>query len=239
MRHAIILCEYSGVVAKAMRSSGKDLFAMSCDILPGELPVFHIQGDALTALKAFQKESPWALAGLHWPCTWFTNAGVKWMYIGGHSRNRFDPERRAAMEKSADGLCEILNWLLEHGIPFYFENPVMHSYAMEAIIRRCEWFSVADFCSVQPWNFGTWETKRTCLWLHKLPPLVPTYKTTEECRIALGLPEFVEKDGVMVKNKPEAKCHKASPGPNRGHERSRTLPTLAAAMAAQWGGPAE
>jgi hypothetical protein len=222
----VILCEYSGEVAGAMRDRG--LSAWSCDLLPGERPRFHIQDNALTALSKGRPTdgASWKYAGLHWPCTWFTNAGVKWMYAKGHSRNGLDQERARQMRVSADGLCQILNRLLGAGIPFYFENPIMHYFAADAISQRCRWFADAPRQIVQPWMFGTWETKATCLWLHKLPPLVPTYKTREECRIALGLP---------AGSKPHAKVHLMSPGANRGHERSRTLPTLAKAMAEQWG----
>ena len=66
---------------------------------------------------------------------------------------------------------------------------------------------------VQPWMFGHGETKATCLWLKGLPKLVPT--------------DIV--DGR------EPRVHHASPGPDRWKERSRTLPGIASAMAAQWG----
>jgi hypothetical protein len=66
---------------------------------------------------------------------------------------------------------------------------------------------------IQPWMFGHGETKATCLWLKNLPLLVPT--------------DIVEGR--------EARVHRASPGPDRWKERSRTLPGIAAAMAAQWG----
>lgn len=68
---------------------------------------------------------------------------------------------------------------------------------------------------IQPWQFGHGEVKATWLWLKDLPPLVPT-------RVVAGrLP----------------KVHMMPPGPDRWRERSRTLPGIAAAMAAQWGGP--
>jgi site-specific DNA-cytosine methylase len=67
---------------------------------------------------------------------------------------------------------------------------------------------------IQPWMFGHGETKATCLWLKNLPPLVPT--------------DIVEGR--------EPRVHRASPGPDRWKDRSRTLPGIAAAMAAQWGG---
>lgn len=66
---------------------------------------------------------------------------------------------------------------------------------------------------VQPWQFGHGETKATCLWLKGLPPLRPT-------------------DIVPGR---VARVHRAPPGPERWKERSRTLPGIAAAMAAQWG----
>ena len=67
--------------------------------------------------------------------------------------------------------------------------------------------------SVQPWQFGHGETKRTCLWLKGLPPLVPT-------KIMSGR---------------EARIHRMSPGPDRWKERSRFFPGITEAMADQWG----
>jgi hypothetical protein len=66
---------------------------------------------------------------------------------------------------------------------------------------------------IQPWQFGHGEVKATCLWLKNLPKLVPTN---------------------IVEGR-EARVHRASPGPDRWKERSRTLPGIAAAMAEQWG----
>ena len=68
---------------------------------------------------------------------------------------------------------------------------------------------------VHPWWFGHPETKATCLWLTRLPALRPTTLT------------FQLRTG---------RVHREPPGPDRWKRRSRTLPGLAAAMAAQWGG---
>lgn len=65
---------------------------------------------------------------------------------------------------------------------------------------------------IQPWMFGHGEVKATCLWLKALPKLVPT--------------------DIVSGRTP--RVHYASPGPERWKERSRTLPGIAAAMAAQW-----
>jgi hypothetical protein len=45
------------------------------------------------------------------------------------------------------------------------ENPVMHKYAKERIVNYVE-----PAQSVQPWQFGHGECKRTCFWLKNLPP---------------------------------------------------------------------
>ena len=66
---------------------------------------------------------------------------------------------------------------------------------------------------VQPWQFGHPETKATCLWLKGLPKLQAT--------------QIVEGRTARV--------HREPPSPERWKNRSRTLPGIAAAMAAQWG----
>jgi len=65
---------------------------------------------------------------------------------------------------------------------------------------------------IQPWQYGHGEVKATCFWLRGLPALVPTN---------------------VVEGR-EARVHRAPPSPDRWKLRSRTLPGVAAAMAAQW-----
>lgn len=98
--------------------------------------------------------------------------------------------------------------LLDAPIPHIgVENPIPHRYALERIGRKYDQV-------IQPWQFGHGEIKATCFWLKGLPPLVPT--------------QVVEGRTPRV--------HRASPGPDRWKERSRTLPGIAAAIADQWGG---
>ena len=66
---------------------------------------------------------------------------------------------------------------------------------------------------IQPWMFGHGETKKTCFWLKNLPPLEPT----------------------NIVDGREGRVWRCPPGPERWKERSRTLPGIAEAMAAQWG----
>ena len=97
--------------------------------------------------------------------------------------------------------------LLDAPIPrIAIENPIPHRYALAIIGRRYDQI-------IQPWQFGHPETKATCLWLKNLPPLQPT-NVVEGRRGRVWL---------------------EAPGPDRWKNRSRTLPGIAAAMAAQWG----
>ena len=101
------------------------------------------------------------------------------------------------------------------------ENPVMHKHAKVRIENFREHAQ-----SGQPWEYGDWETKRTCLWLRGLPDLTPTYRTINDARSALGLPGDAS---------PAARVHRMPPGADRAKERSRFFPGIAAAMADQWG----
>ncbi len=75
--------------------------------------------------------------------------------------------------------------------------------------------------TIQPHQFGHPEFKATCLWLTNLPKLMPT----DPLRVPLKGTEEWKAWNVV---------HRASPGPNRWKERSRTYSSIAAAMAEQW-----
>lgn len=146
----LVACEFSGVVREAFRRRGHE--AVSCDLLASEDDSEnHIQGDALDILNM-----GWDLMIAHPPCTYLTNAGVRWL----HSR----PERWALMEEGA----QFFKALLDAPIPrIAVENPIPHGYAVDRIGRKYDQ-------KIQPWQFGHGETKATCLWLKDLPPLEPT-----------------------------------------------------------------
>jgi hypothetical protein len=195
----LIACEFSGIVRDAFAAKGHD--AWSCDLLPCERGGQHIQGDCLQVLK-----QGWELMVAHPPCTYLTNAGVRHLHSV-PSRNGVLPkvhgkERWAEMRKAAD----FFNAVKAAPIPrIAVENPTPHRYARELIGRYQQ--------AIQPWEFGVPETKRTCLWLKGLPPLMATI--------------------IEVTRYP--RVHMTAPGENRGHERSRTPQGIADAMAAQWG----
>lgn len=107
--------------------------------------------------------------------------------------------------------ARFFKYLLEFPIKHIaVENPVMHKYAVAIVGRRQDQI-------VQPWQFGHGEVKATGFWLQGLPKLVPT--------------------NIVDGRHP--RVHRASPGPDRWKERSRTYTGIAEAMADQWGKHAE
>jgi hypothetical protein len=190
----LIGCEFSGIVRDEFIRQGFD--AVSCDLLPSESDFGpHIQGDIRDIL-----DDGWDVLIAFPDCTFLCNSGVRWLYKGGKKDNGRDIDRWVDMLKAG----EFFHQLLNAKIPYIcLENPVPHG-----------WSGLPDFSqSIQPWQFGHGEVKRTCFWLKHLPPLQPT--------------------NLVMGRKP--RVHHASPGPDRWRERSRTLPGVAEAMAWQWG----
>lgn len=201
----LVACEYSGRVREAFRRLGHD--AWSCDLLPSEDDsASHIIGDVLDLLHL-----RWDLMIAHPPCTYMANSGAKHLYLGMKKGNGRNEERWAKMAEAAAFFRRL--WTAD--IPYIaIENPVMVGHALELVGEN---FTQ----SIQPWQFGHKEVKRTCLWLKGLPPLVETDNVYDEM---MALP-YGER----------AKVHYASPGPDRWKERSRTYQGIADAIAHQWG----
>ena len=141
----LIGCEYSGSVRDAFIAMGHE--AMSCDLLPTEVPGPHYQGDVRDVL-----DYPWDLAIFHPPCTDLAVSGAR----------HFEQKRLDGRQYV--GVAFFMQ-LAKLDIPrIAIENPVC---IMSSIWRKPDQV-------IQPWMFGHGETKATCLWLKGLPPLVPT-----------------------------------------------------------------
>jgi len=152
----LIACEYSGTVRDAFRAAGHD--AMSCDLLPTDVPGPHYQGDVQEILR-----DGWDLMIAHPPCTYLSVSGMHWT-----RRGLRDPQL------TEDALA-FVRLLMDAPIPrIAVENPVS---IISTTIRRPDQ-------TVQPWMFGHDASKKTCLWLKGLPLL----KTTQimEPRIVNG-----------------------------------------------------
>jgi hypothetical protein len=210
----LVACEYSGIVRRAFAARGHD--AWSCDLLPAEDGSNrHYVGDVRDILY-----DGWDLLIVaHPPCTRLCNSGVRWLSVPPPGRTQ------QQLWDELDQGAALFSTLWNAPVPrVAVENPVMHRHA-KAKIKNYQ----APAQSVQPWEYGDWETKRTCLWLRGLTALIPTYSTLDAARAGLGLANDAQ---------PTARVHRMTPGPARAKERSRFFAGIAEAMADQWGSAA-
>lgn len=142
----LVACEYSGTVRDAFLKAGHD--AMSCDLLPTEVPGPHYQGDVREILG-----NGWDLMIAHPPCTYLSVSGMHWT-----TRGLRDP-------KLTEEALDFVQLLLEAPISkICIENPVS---VISSRLRKPDQV-------VNPWQFGHDASKKTCLWLIGLPLLEPT-----------------------------------------------------------------
>jgi hypothetical protein len=139
----LVACEYSGAVRDAFRARGHD--AMSCDLLPTDVPGPHYQGDMFDLdLASFDLMIAFP------PCTHLAVSGARWW-----------PAKQA---EQADAL-RFVRAIMDAPVPrIAIENPVGK---ISTAIRKPDQI-------IQPWQYGHGETKATCLWLKGLPLLTPT-----------------------------------------------------------------
>ena len=158
--------------------------AMSCDLLPTDKPGPHYQGDVFDVIN-----DGWDLMIAHPPCTHLAVSGARWF--------------NDKVTEQAEALEFVRRLMNAHIDRICIENPVS---IISSRIRKPDQ-------TIQPWQFGHGETKRTCLWLKGLPKLVPT-------------------DIVDGRNQ---RIWKLPPSPDRWKIRSATFQGIADAMANQWG----
>jgi hypothetical protein len=139
----LIACEYSGRVRDAFIARGHD--AMSCDLLPTDVPGPHYQGDVRDVIN-----DGWDLMIAHPPCTHLAVSGARWF------------KDKQAEQAEALAFVRLLLDAPVHRIAL--ENPIS---VISSRIRKPDQI-------IQPWQFGHGETKATCLWLKNLPPLKAT-----------------------------------------------------------------
>ena len=144
--HILIACEYSGTVRDAFIRAGHD--AMSCDLLPTDVPGPHYQGDVFDIIN-----NGWDMMIAHPPCTYLSVSGMHWT-----ARGLRDPQL-------TEDALEFVTRLMAASIPrIAVENPIS---VISSRIRKPDQI-------INPWQFGHDASKRTCLWLKNLPLLTPT-----------------------------------------------------------------
>lgn len=139
----LIACEYSGIVREAFRARGHN--ALSCDLLPTEIPGPHYQCSVLNILDA-----GWDMIIAHPPCTHLAVSGARWW-----------PGKKDQQVAA----IQFVSQIMQANCPrIAIENPIG---ILSTAIRKPDQI-------VQPYWFGDPHTKSTCLWLKGLPPLEPT-----------------------------------------------------------------
>ena len=203
MMRVLVACEESQEVCKAFRAKGHE--AYSCDLqeCSGGHPEWHLQVDALEMLKL-----KWDLIIAHPPCTYMAKSGAVRMRVGGVVQEERYKKAMAAKEF-------FLRFLNADCPRICLENPTPMK-----IVGLPPYDQV-----IQPYEHGHPFSKRTCLWLKGLPPLLPTDLIANHepyvnggCKDAHG------------------NYRRFQGGKERDQKtRSKTFPGIAKAMAEQWG----
>lgn len=189
----LVACEYSGTVRDAFAALGHD--AMSCDLLPTDSQGNHYQGDVRDVLN-----DGWDLMIAHPPCTYLAVSGLHW--------NKRVPGRSEKTEEALAFVHLLLDAPIER---IALENPVS---CISSRIRKPDQI-------IQPWWFGDDASKKTCLWLKNLPPLVETDRLAGD-------------SSTRRANQTASGQNKLPPSADRWKIRSKTYPGIARAMAQQW-----
>jgi hypothetical protein len=191
----LIVCEFSGIVRDAFAALGYD--AWSCDLIETERPGQHLVADVLEVLA-----DGWDLMVAHPPCTYLARSGARWWNEPGR-----DELARAA--------AAFVLALYDAPIPrVAIENPTGQ------LNRR--WRRPDQV--IEPYYFGDPYTKRTCLWLKGLPPLMASV-------VQAGATPWIQANYVTRVSRVRRPMGVA----RHAKDRSRTMPGIAAAMADQWG----
>ena len=143
----LVACESSGTVRDAFIRGGHE--AMSCDLLPTDVPGPHYQGNVFDVI-----DYPFDLMIAHPPCTHLSVSGSR----------HFAAKKMDGRQQAAVSFFMRIVRQSAHIPMTAIENPVC---IMSSMYRKPDQI-------IQPWQFGHGETKATCLWLKGLPLLQPT-----------------------------------------------------------------
>lgn len=162
-KYVLIACECSQVVTSEFRKLGFE--AYSCDLVEcyGGHPEWHIIGDAAQVVQGYAQfplqngrwvtvPGFWDLIIAHPPCTMLTHSSAVAYSKGLHTD-----------EDIAFARIFFLKMLYAPCRRVAVENPAPMSRAGLPPYSQI----------IQPWQFGHKYSKRICLWLEGLPPLLP------------------------------------------------------------------
>ena len=191
----LIACEYSGKVREAFRK--RDHEAYSCDLLESDDDSpHHYRSDCWDVI-----DLGWDLIIMHPPCTALA--------VSGNAHYGSGMKRHDERLKSIDWTLALYAHAKKNAPQVAMENPVG-----VLPIKASQY--------VQPYEHGHSESKKTGLWLHNLPKLIPTH--------TLPRPDC----GYWDNQTPSGQ-NKLGPSADRWKIRSETYQGIADAMAEQWG----
>jgi len=199
-------CEESQAVCKEFRRLGHEAYSCDTQECSGGHPEWHYHGDVLDVL-----DKGWDMVIAFPPCTFLTNAGSVRLRVKGVIQE----ERMKKAVKAKEFFMKFINADCDM---IAVENPTPGK------IHGLPQYSQA----IQPYEFGHPYSKRTCLWLKGLPPLMAT--------------DIMEEHEPYVNggSKDANGNYRRFTGRNErdSKNRSKTFQGIARAMAEQWGGQA-
>ncbi len=222
----LVACEESQAVTIELRKLGHRAF--SCDLIEcsGGHPEWHIMADCLPLLNGgckFQTMDgishvilgKWDLIIAHPPCTDLAVSGAR----------HFAQKQKDGRQQKA--IVFFMQLALADAPRIAIENPVG--------IMSSAWRKPDQI--IQPYEYGHSVSKKTCLWLKGLNPLLPTNIVPYEKIHSNG------RSGGYSGNSWHCKDENgkilAWNDPRTSRIRSKTFPGIAKAMAEQWAGPAK
>ncbi len=181
-------------------------YAMSCDLLPTESKGPHYQGNVLDVL-----DDGWDLMIGHPPCTYLSYAATGVWNDEGRCQKRLEALEffRLLWEAPIGKIC--------------LENP-----------KGCASPTIAKYSqAIQPYYFGDRQFKTTWLWLKNLP-LLKHYESetlfNKQTHTKKPEPIYIDKNGKSIHF-----CDAMGGGKDRAKNRAKFWPSIANAMAEQWG----
>lgn len=174
----LVACEESQTVCKAFRAKGHEAYSADIQECSGGHPEWHIKGDVLPIINgnvdfvtmdgtAHHIDGKWDLLIAHPPCTYISNAGVRFLYPDG--KGILNEER---LRKGIQATHFFLRFLYANCDRIAVENPIPSTvYCLPKYTQI-----------IQPYEYGHPFQKKTCLWLKGLPPLRPTNIIPKENR---------------------------------------------------------
>lgn len=171
--------------------------AISIDLHRSLRPGPHIVANVLASLSL-----DWDLCIAHPPCTALCVSGNR-HYADTSAREDALSFIQALMDAPIDKIC--------------IENPIG---VISSRIRKPDQI-------IQPYEFGDAASKKTCLWLKNLPPLVKDPELRVPGRVVDGKERWA--------NQTDSGQNRLGPSPDRGLLRAVTYQGIADAMAVQWG----